>query len=287
MKLGVRDKIWITGSHGRLGSTIYRYLDPIDAEIVATDKNEVDITNQKEVSTFIERLRPTIIVNASGLSKKNECEKNPDEAYLLNAIGAKNIAIAANRHQTKIVQLSTGDVFDGNTINPFKEIDTPRPNTVYGKSKFLGEEFVRNFSNYYFIIRVSRLYSRENAFVENIIDQAKKGKVVMPKDRISSPTPAFELSKFLIELIKTSNFGTYHASCEGYCSHKEFAQEVMNYMGLEAEIEEVIDESKVDMVPSFRGIRNYYLDITGGYKFNDWKSALHEYIDKEGLNGKK
>ena len=58
-------------------------------------------------------------------------------------------------------------------------------------------------------------------------------------------------------------------------------------MGLEAEIEEVIDESKVDMVPSFRGIRNYYLDITGGYKFNDWKSALHEYIDKEGLNGKK
>ncbi|MDO5047205.1 MAG: NAD(P)-dependent oxidoreductase [Anaerococcus sp.] len=285
MKFGLRDKIWITGSTGRLGSTIYRYLDPIDAEIVATDKNEVDITKQKEVATFIERLRPTIIINASGLSKRNECEKNPDQAYLLNAIGARNIAIAGNRFKAKLIQLSTSDVFEGNTLSPYKEIDEALPNTVYGKSKYLGEEFVRNFSNYYFIIRVSRLYSRENAFVESLIDQAKTGKVVIPKDRFSSPTPAFELSKFLIDLMQTNNFGTYHASCNGVCSHREFAQELVDYLKLDAKVIEEVDPNRVDFRPAYRGIDNYFLRITGGYEFLDWKSALHEYIDKEGLNG--
>ena len=287
MDFKVRERIWITGSHGRLGSSIYRHINPIDAEIVATDINEVDITNQDEVNTFIERLRPTIIINCSGLSKRSECEKDPDKAYLLNAIGAKYIAIAANRNKAKIVQLSTADVFDGNTINPYKEIDTPNPNTVYGKSKYLGEEFVRSLSNHYFIVRVSRLYSRENNFVENIINMADKGEVNIAKDRISSPTPAFELSKFLIKLIKTNNFGTYHASCKGYTSHKEFASEILSYLGKEAKINEVVDKTSVEYTPAFRAIENYYLNLIKLNDFSDWKSALHEYLDKEGYNAKK
>ena len=285
MKFGVRDKIWITGSKGRLGSTIYRYLDPIDCEIVATDKHEVDITNLKEVAIFTERLRPSIIINASGITKRNECQANPDKAYLLNAIGAKNIAIVANRFHAKIVQLSTADVFDGEASSPYKEIDEPRPRNIYGKSKFLGEQFVRNFSDYYFIVRVSRLYSRENGLVEDIISQAKSGEVRVAKDRFSSPTPAFELSKFLIGLIHTNNFGTYHASCGGVCSQKEFAQEIIDYLDLDARIKEETDPSSVDFSPFYGGIENYFLKITKNYGFLDWKLALHEYIKKEGLNG--
>lgn len=273
--------IWITGAHGRLGSTLVRYLDPLEAEIIATDKEEVDITDQNEVNLFVDRNRPKIIINCSGLSKRQECEDNPDKAYLLNALGAKHIAIASNRVRAKLVHLSTADVFDGETIHPYKEIDTPKPNTVYGKSKYLGEEFVRSFANYYFIVRVSRLYSRENNLVEKIIEQAKSGLVKVPKSRYGSPTSTYELTKFLIDIMDTNAYGIYHASCEGTCSFKTFARKIIEFTKLDAEIEEIRDVDRVEFEPTFRGMDNYFLDLLGKNTFKSWEDALEDYLRKE------
>lgn len=277
------DLIRVTGSHGRLGSTILRYLDPVEEKIVATDKNEVDITKSKEVRDFVTLMRPDIIINCSGLSKRQECEEDPDKAFLLNGIGAKNIAIQSSLVQAKLIQLSTADVFDGNTIYPYKEIDAPNPNTVYGKSKYLGENFVRQFSRRYFIVRVSRLYSKENGLVEGILKEAKEGVVKVPLSQYASPTPALELSKFLIDLMRTNNYGTYHASCKGYCSMKKFAQEISENAGLSPEIKEVKDLSRIDYSPSFRGIENYYLNITGQNNFESRQEALKDYMEREEL----
>lgn len=273
--------IWITGAHGRLGSTLVRYLDPLEAEIIATDKEEVDITKQKEVNLFIDRNRPKIVINCSGLSKRQECEDNPDKAYLLNALGAKHIAIASNRVRAKLVQLSTADVFDGETIHPYREIDTPRPNTVYGKSKYLGEEFVKEFANNYFIVRVSRLYSRENNLVEKIIDQAKIGLVKVPKSRYFSPTSTYELTKFLLSIMDTNAYGTYHASCEGTCSYIGFAHKILDFTKLDAKIEEIRESDKVEFQPAFRGMDNYFLNLLGKNTFKTWQEALEDYLRKE------
>lgn len=273
--------IWITGAHGRLGSTLVRYLDPLEAEIIATDKEEVDITNQDEVNLFVDRNRPKIIINCSGLSKRQECEDNPDKAYLLNALGAKHIAIASNRVRAKLVHLSTADVFSGETIHPYKEIDQPHPNTVYGKSKYLGEEFVKSFANNYFIVRVSRLYSRENNLVEKIINQAKEGVVKVPKSRYGSPTSTYELTQFLLSIMDTNAYGIYHASCEGTCSFKTFAKKIIDFTNLDAEIEEIRDSDKVEFEPTFRGMDNYFLDLLGKNTFKSWEEALEDYLRKE------
>lgn len=281
-----KDKIWISGSTGRLGSAMSRLLNPLDAEIVATDENEVDITNQAEVTKFIDRLRPHIIINCSGMTNRNKCEANPDGAYLLNAIGARNIAIAANRSKSKLIQLSTADVFDGKSTKPYTEFDSPNPQSVYGKSKYEGEKFVRAFSDYYFIIRVSRLYSRERGLVEGIIEQAKTGKVKVAKDLYTSPTSAYELAKFLEELMDSNSYGTYHASGGGYTSMKDFASEILTYTGLKAEIEEIVDESDIEMKEGFLALEDYILKIEGNYSIPDWKDMVHAYIDREGLGGK-
>lgn len=273
--------IWITGAHGRLGSTLVRHLDPLEAEIIATDKDEVDITKQEEVNLFVDRNRPKIIINCSGLTKRQKCEDNPDLAYLLNALGAKHIAIASNRVRSKLVQLSTADVFDGETIHPYKEIDTPKPNTVYGKSKFLGEEFVKDFAENYFIVRVSRLYSRENRLVEKIIEDGKKGLVKVPKSRYGSPTSAYELTKFLISIMDTNAYGTYHASCEGTCSFKTFAKKVLDIAKIDAKIEEIRDNDSVEFEPAFRGIENYFLKLLNKNTFTSWEKALEDYLRKE------
>lgn len=273
--------IWITGAHGRLGSTIFRYLDPLEAEIIATDKDEVDITNQEEVNLFVDRNRPKIIINCSAITNRLKCEEDPDKAYLLNALGAKNIAIASNRVRAKLIQLSTADVFDGQTIHPYKEIDKANPNTVYGKSKFMGEEFVKEFANRYFIVRVSRLYSKENNLVESIIEEAKKGLVTVPKSRYGSPTSAYELSKFLISIMDTNAYGTYHASCEGTCSFRAFAQKILDITKIDAKIEEKRDSDRIDFEPAFRGIDNYFLNLLKINTFSTWEDALEEYLRRE------
>ena len=273
--------IWITGAHGRLGSTIFRYLDPLEAEIIATDKDEVDITNQVEVNLFVDRNRPKIIINCSAMTNRLKCEEDPDKAYLLNALGAKNIAIASNRVRAKLIQLSTADVFDGQTIHPYKEIDKAKPNTVYGKSKFMGEEFVKDFANRYFIVRVSRLYSKENNLVESIIEEAKKGLVTVPKSRYGSPTSAYELSNFLISIMDTNAYGTYHASCEGTCSFRAFAQKILDITKIDAKIEEKRDSDRIDFEPAFRGIDNYFLNLLNINTFSTWEDALEEYLRRE------
>ena len=273
--------IWITGAHGRLGSTLVRYLDPLEAEIIATDKDEVDITKQEEVNLFVDRNRPKIIINCSGITNRLKCENDPDKAYLLNALGAKNIAIASNRVRAKLVQLSTADVFDGQTIHPYKEIDKANPNTVYGKSKFLGEEFVKDFADRYFIVRVSRLYSKENNLIESIIEQAKNGLVKVPKSRYGSPTSAYELSKFLISIIGTNAYGIYHASCEGTCSFRAFAQKIIDITKIDAKVEEVRDSDRIDYEPAFRGIDNYFLGLLGKNTFSSWEDSLKDYLRRE------
>lgn len=282
-----RDKIWISGSSGRLGTSMLRLLDPLDAEIIATDKNEVDITNQEEVSQFVGRIRPHTIINCSGLTNRDKCEANPDAAYLLNAIGARNIAIASNKYMAKLVQLSTADVFDGKSFKSYTEFDKPNPTNIYGKTKFEGENYVREFSSNHFIVRVSRLYSRENQFVENILKEAESGQVKVTKDLYMSPTSAHELSNFLIKLIETNSFGTFHTSSDGYTSMKDFASEIISYAGIDAEVIETTGDERMSHQPGFYALDDYILKITGGDKIPHWKETLHAYIDREGLNGKK
>ena len=279
------EKIWISGCSGRLGTSMLRLLDPLDAEIIATDERGVDITNQEEVSHFVDRVRPHTIINCSGLSNRDKCEQNPDAAYLLNAVGARNIAIASNKYMAKLVQLSTADVFDGKSKLPYTEFDQPNPQSIYGKSKLAGENYVREFSNYHFIVRVSRLYSRENQFVEDILKEAKSGQVVVSKDPYMSPTSAHELANFLIELINTSSFGTYHTSADGFISMHDFTSEILSYTGVKADIIESSEYTSLKSRPGFFALDDYILKITGGYKIPNWKDTLHEYIDREGLNG--
>ena len=279
------EKIWISGCSGRLGTSMLRLLDPLDAEIIATDERGVDITNQEEVSHFVDRVRPHTIINCSGLSNRDKCEQNLDAAYLLNAVGARNIAIASNKYMAKLVQLSTADVFDGKSKLPYTEFDQPNPQSIYGKSKLAGENYVREFSNYHFIVRVSRLYSRENQFVEDILKEAKSGQVVVSKDLYMSPTSAHELANFLIELINTSSFGTYHTSADGFISMHDFTSEILSYTGVKADIIESSEYTSLKSRPGFFALDDYILKITGGYKIPNWKDTLHEYIDREGLNG--
>ena len=110
------EKIWISGANGHVGSALVKMLDFEKYKFIATDKNEVDITDIESVHSFCKLNRPDIIINCSGLTDLQECEENPDLAYAVNAVGVRNIAQEAQEIGAKLIQISTDDVF-GTTEN--------------------------------------------------------------------------------------------------------------------------------------------------------------------------
>ena len=128
-------KVWIVGAGGQLGTAINDVLDPLDAEVFNTDKEELDITHTDEVISFGEINRPDVIINCAAVTDTALCEEQPELAYRVNALGARNLSIVARKTGAKIVQLSTDDVFDGLSTTPYSEFDDTNPRTVYGRSK--------------------------------------------------------------------------------------------------------------------------------------------------------
>ena len=132
-------KLWIVGASGQIGSAINEVLDPLEMEVFNTDKEELDITDTDEVLNFGVINRPDVIINCAAVTDTDLCEKEPELAYRVNALGARNLSIVARKTGAKMVQISTDDVFDGIRHTPYTEFDDTNPKTVYGRSKRAGK----------------------------------------------------------------------------------------------------------------------------------------------------
>ena len=185
-------KVWIAGASGQIGRALNDVLDPMQIEALNTDLDELDITDTDEVINFGTVNRPDVIINCTGITDTDECEANPEHAYRVNALGARNLSIVARKCGSKIVQLSTDDVFDGQSKKPYTEFDDTNPLTVYGKSKRAGENYVKEFTHKHFIIRSNWVYGHQgNNFVNRVLEAADKGiSLSVASDQFGSPTSA-------------------------------------------------------------------------------------------------
>lgn len=280
------EKIWISGAYGHIGSALVKLLDYQKYEFIATDKNEVDITNIESVHSFCKINRPDIIINCSGLTDLEECANNPDLAYAVNAVGVRNIAQEAAEIGAKLIQISTDDVF-GTTENdvPLNEFDEIAPRSIYGKSKAAGEKFVRSLMSRYVIIRSSWVYGVGKDYIRLVLDAVKNGQnFVAPSNQFSSPTSAKELAKVLMEFIENEYYGTYHVVCKGCCSRYEYANEILKLTNNENKISIESSLDATDDRPKYSVLDNMMIRITGIEEPTDWKTALKEYLSETGGN---
>ena len=139
-------KVWIAGAGGQIGRALNDVLDPMQIEALNTDVDELDITDTDEVINFGTVNRPDVIINCAAVTDTDLCEKEPELAYRVNALGARNLSIVARKTGAKMVQISTDDVFDGIRHTPYTEFDDTNPKTVYGRSKRAGENYVKEFT---------------------------------------------------------------------------------------------------------------------------------------------
>ena len=277
-------KVWIVGANGQIGRALNDVLDPMQIETLNTDLDELDITDTDEVINFGSINRPDVIINCTGITDTDECEKNPEHAYRVNALGARNLSIVARKCGAKIVQLSTDDVFDGKSKKPYTEFDDTNPLTVYGRSKRAGENYVKEFTHKHFIIRSNWVYGKGGAnFVNMIIEKAKKGEQIqVPDDEFALPTSAAELSKVIIRLIQKEQEGIYHAVCGGVrCSRYELAKEIVRLLGKDESLLIPAALRELDLKlqgPDYTVLDNMMLRMCEIEEPKDWKEALADYI---------
>ena len=276
-------KIWITGAEGHIGTALLDLLEGVEYQLLPTDINEVDITKIDEVTQFVHVTRPDVVINCAGLTDVQECENNVDEAYRVNAIGVRNVALAANEVNAKVIQISTDDVFDKESRIPYNEFDNVHPRTIYGKSKEAGEKILTQLLNRFVIIRSSWIYGIGRDFVDEVLRNVGQGKTMeVPNNQYAAPTSAKELAKVIRYFIDNEEYGLYHVVCPGSCSRYEFARTILEYSGKAGELDlypVVIEDSAR---PTYSVLDNMMLRLTGIEEPKDWKAALKEYLDETG-----
>ena len=277
-------KVWIAGSNGQIGHALNEVLDPLEIEVLNTDKDELDITDTEEVLNFGIVNRPDVIINCTGVTDTKLCEEEPELAYRVNALGARNLSIVARKNGAKMVQLSTDDVFDGKSKKPYTEFDDINPLTVYGASKRAGENYVKEFTHKHFIIRSNWVYGKYgHNFVNQVLEAAEKGNTLsVAADQFGSPTSAKDLARMILYLINTNEYGTYHVTCSGVCNRHEFAQEILRLSGKKIELKAVpTEQSDLSAVrPPYAVLDNFILRIIDMYDMPDWKESLEEFMNE-------
>ena len=276
-------KIWITGAEGHIGTALLDLLEGVEYQLLPTDIEEVDITKIDEVTQFVHVNRPDVVINCAGLTDVQECENNVDEAYRVNAIGVRNVALAANEVNAKVIQISTDDVFDKESRVPYNEFDNVHPRTIYGKSKEAGEKILTQLLNRFVIIRSSWIYGIGRDFVDEVLRNVGQGKTMeVPNNQYAAPTSAKELAKVIRYFIDNEEYGLYHVVCPGSCSRYEFARTILEHSGKAGELDlypVVIEDSAR---PTYSVLDNMMLRLTGIEEPKDWKAALKECLDETG-----
>lgn len=273
-------KVWIVGSESQVGKAIATVLDETELKILCTDQEELDIINTEDVLSYGEIQRPDIIINCAAITDTALCEANPEMAYRVNALGARNLSLVARKHNAKIVQLSTDDVFDGKKDAPYTEFDDTHPLTVYGRSKRAGENYVKEFTHKHFIIRSNWVYGEGGKnFVNALLERAEtETEITIPADQYGSPTSAMDLARVILHLMETNEYGTYHATCSGNCSRFEFAQEILRLAGKAVVLKPGSSAEVASVRPAYAVLDNFILRIIDVYEMPTWQKSLREYL---------
>lgn len=283
-------KILITGSKGQVASQLIDVInngkseigkipkEVKNAEVIAKCSQELDISELDNVMSIISEIKPDVIINAAAYTNVDGCETNEERAFKVNALGAKNLAIAAENIGAKLVHISTDYIFSGEGNKPFKESDEALPQSVYGKSKKMGDDFVRKFSSKYFIIRPSWVYGYNGKnFVYTIMRAAKESESLkVVNDQIGTPTNVEDIIHHIFKLIVTEEYGVYNCAGHGECSWYDFACKIVELGKIPCKITPCPTHEYPSPTkrPAYSSLNNEKLRTTVGDEMRNWEDAL-------------
>ncbi len=289
-KGGQMRRILVVGAKGMLGRDLVKVLYSTfrtdkhsNWEVLEWDIDEIDIREEKRTVTKIESFRPEIVINVAGYTDVDGCESNEEKAFAVNAEGMKHVALGALRCRAKVVYLSTDYIFDGKKREPYLEDDPPHPLSVYGRSKWKGEQYVRELVEDALIVRTQWLYGRNgNNFVTSILRQVREKKVLsIVNDQIGSPTYTVDLSEAISVLLQFDARGVFHVANSDLCTWYTFGQAILKLSGMERV--KVIPISSKELGrpavrPPYSVLHCQKLKQVTGMILRPWSEALKDFL---------
>jgi dTDP-4-dehydrorhamnose reductase len=296
-------RILITGAAGMLGTDARRifaeqghHIFPTDVEAAAVNGIvPLDITDTHAVRTLFAEVQPDLVFHGAAYTNVDGCERDPDLAYKVNALGTWAVASAAEEVGAALVAISTDFVFDGTKTTPYTEFDVPNPISQYGASKLEGENFARSACRRCYVVRTSWLYGVHGKnFPYTVLALAKtKPEVPIVADQFGTPTYTVDLINAVTEIISTGLYGVYHASNQGETSWAGFASAILEKTG-QAHIS-VSPISSGDYAqrfgsptkrPAYSVLRHYALELMGRDTLRPWQDALDAFLASAREQGK-
>jgi len=281
-------KIAVIGANGQLGSDLVASFSEKGNAVSGLTHADIEISDLSSVAHALESIRPQVIVNTAAMHHVENCEREPENAFAVNALGPRNLALVARDLGAVLLHVSTDYVFAGSKGSPYLEEDNPRPLNVYGITKLAGEHFVRATTGKHFVVRTSGLYGKSPCrakgglnFIELMLKLAKeRGEVRVVDTEVVSPTSTAELAEQLVQLSHSDCYGLYHATAEGSCSWYEFAREIFAITDTPVRLKVAAPDEFPAKVPrpKYSVLENGALKSRGLNAFKPWQDALHKYL---------
>lgn len=276
-------KIWIAGASGMLGSEFTSKLS--SHELLPTDHNDVDISNEKAVLSFCKQNKPDVVINSAAFTNVDACESEKDLAWKVNAWGCRNLALASHSEGSRLVSISTDYVFEGDSPRPYHEFDIANGGqTIYGQTKFAGEQFIRQLCPNHLIVRVAWLYGNNGKnFVNTMLSLAEKNlsEIKVVNDQIGNPTSTAAVASLIDNLLNTDYNGIVHGTCEGSATWYDFAKAIFELSGTPQVVVPCTSKEFVRPAPRPRNSRleKRVIQMLGLPPMPEWKAELAKYLN--------
>lgn len=278
--------ILVTGANGQLGQSL-QFIAPGYPEIdfVFCSSSDLDISNLEMCKVVFSKIKPDYCINTAAYTAVDKAESEPEQANLINVIGAANIAEVCQNYNTILLHISTDFVFDGNKNTPYREDDMPNPTGVYGQTKLDGEKAVQSILEAYYIIRTSWVYSQfGNNFMKTMLRLAsERDSISVVNDQVGTPTNAVDLANALVKIILTDNlqttvvnFGIYNYSNEGQCSWYDFAKKIFEINHINIDLKPIPTTSFPTPAkrPKYSVLNKKKIRETFGLKIKTWNESI-------------
>ncbi len=289
-------RVVIVGARGQLGSELPRALT--DAQVSALGRAELELTDPTAALRLFAEFCPAVVINCAAFNRVDDAERDPTEAFAINAFGVRTLARACSAVGARLIHVSTDYVFDGRQTAPYEEPDCPRPLSAYGISKLNGELFAVNECPEALIIRTSGLYGLAGRkqkggrghFVETILTRARARQPLrIVADQVTAPSCCREVAEAIVQLMQAEASGVFHVTNGGQCSWFEFAQAICELSGLDAEVEPTSSAEffQIGMArrPGYSVLANRRYAELGFSPLRHWRDGLAAYLDEQRAAG--
>ena len=286
-------RVLVTGSNGQLGSDLVEVLSSSAAkasgcQVFGVTHRKLEISDPDSIKRQMDEIRPTHLINTAAFHDVQKCELEPERAFTVNTLGAKNVALACKASGAALLHISTDYVFGHDNKSQYCESDLPGPVNLYGATKLAGEHMIRLTLPRHFIVRTSGLYGSHPCrgksgrnFAESMLYQAAAGREIsVVRDQFVAPTYTVDLAKQILRLLGSAAYGTYHASSHGKCSWYEFALRIFALSRCQPKIQATDTDSFSGGVarPRSSVLDNRALRRAGMDLMRPWEDALGDYL---------